>query len=395
MTMLRVGLIAMLLLAAAAAADTVTLRGTSIPLPGCEIQDIRHGRLYFTDGRGRRQWRELDHIVALGFERLSELDEAERLLTRNDTEAALGRFLAAMLKAETELEKLWVRVRLAQVHDSRGEYVQAAGHAAAVFVLRDEPYWRRLEPVSRPDRPGYPAAREARTLLQQAKREVKSPQLVAVVDRLIEIVEPIHDGLAEEDEGAPPEEGATISGFPIEQIRSGRLVIAGERARDEESPASRGAGAEGRSPPAAGRDGPPPEAPAGDSAEAIDALLAAGRTADAFVLCRRIAENPGNRSLGRFLHQYGRCLVELGRQKDAAVMFMRSALLYDSSPDAAPSLVETAVIYRDVYRNRSAARRLAERAREIAAGQGDSQTVQRARDILSSLDGGPVAREGP
>lgn len=394
MTMLRVGLIAMLLFAATAAADTVTLRGTSIPLPGCEIQDIRNGRVYFTDGRGRRQWRELDNIAALGFERLSELDEAERLLTENDTEAALARFLQAMPKAESELEKLWVRVRLAQVHDSRGEYVQAAGHAAAAFVLRDEPYWRVLEPVSKPDRSGYPAAREALTLLRRAEREVKSPQLVAVLDRMIKIVEPIHDGLAGQYEGPPLGEGVTISGFPIEQIRSGRLIITPGRAPGEEAAASGGAGDEGGSPPADPRD-EPREAPAGDSAEAVDALLAAGRTADAFVLCRRIAQNPGNRGLGRFLHQYGRCLVELGRQRDAAVMFMRSALLYDSSPYAAPSLVETAVIYRDVYRNRPAARRLAERAREIAAGQGDSQTVQRARDILSSLDGGPVAREGP
>jgi hypothetical protein len=60
--------------------------------------------------------------------------------------------------------------------------------------------------------------------------------------------------------------------------------------------------------------------------------------------------------------------------------------LYDSSPYAAPSLVEAAIIHRDVFRNRPAARRLAERGREIAAAQGDSTTVRRARDILSTLE---------
>ncbi|MDY7108703.1 MAG: hypothetical protein SYC29_08705 [Planctomycetota bacterium] len=382
MTMPRGGFIAMLLLllaAAGAAGDTVTLRGTTIPLPGCEIQDIRHGRLYFSDSRGRRQWRDLDEVAALGFEELPNLDEAERLLAAGQSDAALARFLQSMLEADGELETLWLRVRLARVHDARGEYVQAAGHTAAVFMLRDEPSWRRLEPVSRPDRPSYPAAREAVLLLQQADRTVSDPQLAAVVDRLLEAVRPIAAELEAGWDGPPIERGSTISGYPIERIRGEAFDLAAE-------PNAAGAGETDAAPPGEIADHSSPGAASGDSAEAIDALLDAGRAADARIVCQRVAQRPGNRSLGRFLHQYGRALAGVGRRRDAAVMFMRGALLYDASASAAPSLVEAALIHRDVFRNRPAARRLAERAREIAAAQGDSTTVRRARDILSGLD---------
>jgi tetratricopeptide (TPR) repeat protein len=379
--------IAVFLLASVAAADTVTLRGTSIPLTGCEIQDMRHGRLYFKDGRGRRQWRELDDVAALGFSDLPALDEAEALLAAGDSDGGLGKLFEALLETEGDLPRLWVRQRLAGVHDSRGEYVQAVGHAAAVFMLRDESYWRRLEPVSKVDRPGFPAVWEAVVRLQRAKRTVKNRDLAALVDRFIETIQPIHDELAASYDGPPLSEGATISGFPIEEIRSGRLRLPAAQAPAE--PADAAPGDEGRreepAPPA-----PPtelPEAPAGESAEAIDALLEAGRFAEALDLCRRLAERPGHRSLGRFLHQYGRCLRAEGREPDAAVMFMRCALLYGSSMQAAPSLIETALIYRDFYQKRATARRLLERAREIAAAQGDSETVQRARDILSTVDG--------
>lgn len=383
---------AILLFAAIAAADTVTLRGTSIPLTGCEVQDMRHGRLYFKDGRGRRQWRELDDVAALGFNDLPALDEAEALLAAGDSDAGLGKLFEALLESETDLAKLWVRQRLAAVHDSRGEYVQAVGHAAAVFMIRDESYWRRLEPVSKVDRPGFPAVWETMVRLQRARRTVKNRDLTALVDRLIEKIQPIHDELAASYDGPPLSEGATISGFPLEQIRSGRLRLPAAKAPAEpaeEEPAGAAPGDEGREtepePPAPQTT--LPEAPAGDSAEAIDALLEAGRSADALDLCRRLAERPGHRSLGRFLYQYGRCLRAEGHGPDAAVMFMRCALLYGSSLQAAPSLIETALIYRDVYQNRATARRLLERAREIAAAQGDSETVQRARDILSTVDG--------
>jgi predicted Zn-dependent protease len=131
----------------------------------------------------------------------------------------------------------------------------------------------------------------------------------------------------------------------------------------------------------------PPRPPVGDSAEAIDALLAAGRSAEALAVCRRVAEHPGNRSLSRFLHQYGRCLLAEEEPRDAAVMFTRCVVLYPSSPAATMSLIETAAIYIELFENPESARRLLQRAADSAAAQERDDLVAQAREALDALDG--------
>ena len=369
---------------------------SSIPLRGCVIQEIKLGRVYFRDRGGRRQWREIEQVDALGFDGFEELDAAERMFATGDRTAGLHALLRALLAADTEVETLWVRVRLVRVHDARGEYVQAATHAAAVFLLRDESYWRHLEPTSAPDEPGYAAAQEAMELFQRAQAAVTNHDLRQVVDRLVATVGPIRDALAATYDGPPRGAGSTVSGFDLEAVRSGSSAVAGDKAprrsaadRPDGLPSRPGPRNPAARPPADRESRDPPRVGGGaiDGPVAIDALLAAGRSAEALARCERAARNPGGRSLSRLLYQYGRCLQLEGRPHDAAVMFMRCALLYESSPFAGPSLLDAAVVHRDVFGDSGAARRLAERALALAGGRPDGRhgITDRARKILLTL----------
>ncbi len=117
----------------------------------------------------------------------------------------------------------------------------------------------------------------------------------------------------------------------------------------------------------------------------IDALLESEHWAQAVAACERVARRVGKRDLGRFLHQYGRALAGDRRPRDAAVMFVRSATLFGDSPYAAASLLETAIIYRDVFRDPATARRLVERSLTLAAPPGRPQVADRARAVLETL----------
>ncbi len=368
-----------------AAGDTVTLAGSSIPLRGCRVEAVQSGRVFYRDNRGRRHQRGLDEVAALGFDGLGDLDEAERAIAAGDLAGGVGRLLAAMLQADSDLHRAWLHVRLSVTHDLLGQYVQAAGHAAAVFEADGDAYWLRLEPLSEPDEPGYAAAREALLALQQARRRVKHPEIAPVIERMLGRVRPIHDRLADRYHGPPIEPGSTISGVPRELIRSGRTAPeAGSSTDAPRTLPSRPADENKRAEPT-GAPGAPAAREAPDSAASIDALLAAGHRMEALAACARVERRVGRRDLGRFLHQYGRALVGAGRPRDAAVMFVRCATLYGDSPHAAPSLIETAIIYRDVFGDPATARRLVERSLNLAARPGRPQVADRARAVLETL----------
>ncbi|MCH8316796.1 MAG: hypothetical protein IIA64_12565, partial [Planctomycetes bacterium] len=84
--------------------------------------------------------------------------------------------------------------------------------------------------------------------------------------------------------------------------------------------------------------------------------------------------------------QYGMALTDVGRERDAAVMFARCAVLFGGSSFAAPSLIETASIYQTVYRQPRTAQRLLERAIATATAQGQPEVLKRARRRLGTLD---------
>lgn len=383
---------------ATARADTLTLRGSTIPLRGCTIQDVKSGRLYYLDARGRRQWRELDEVGALGFEGLVALDAAETALAEGRTEEGLRGLLRALLDAETEIQQLWLRVRLVTVHEQRNEHVQAAGHVAVVFRLRDDPAWRDLapdlteEPVDAP----FSVLHEALAEIDAAGRSVRSPELRDRLRGLRRLIEPAHERARAAWEGPVPADGSTLSGIPIERLRGDGEDMPSLPEPTKPTPApitppSRAtepvpAPAPPKQEPTARRSSPSASA---DGSERIDELLELGRSAEALALCERAAADPGQRRLSQFLFQYGRCLAAERRPRDAVVMYLRCAVLYESSAFAPPSLVEAARIHREVWGDTAAARRLLEQAVVTATVLKRADDAERAERMLRSLPAPP------
>ncbi|NNM25441.1 MAG: hypothetical protein HKO59_05570, partial [Phycisphaerales bacterium] len=204
----------------AVTADTIRLHGSTLALPECTVQDMRTGRLYYADPRGRRQYRDLDDIAEITFTDLPSLAVAEQTLA-TDSDAGLHAMLSSLLEARSDVQRLWIRRRLVHIHDARGEYVQAASHLGALCVLREDPAWRHLVPMSAPNRPSFEAAREAVTVLHAARRRIRHRALQDVLDRLLRVIQPIHDGLALEYTGTPPAAGTTLSGVSVDTLRRG------------------------------------------------------------------------------------------------------------------------------------------------------------------------------
>ncbi len=381
----RCFLVSALLFASHAAADTITFTGTGIAMRGCKVQAVQGGQVSYTDPNGQRQRRPLEQIEAIGFDGLPQLDQAETALADQHLEEAVWPLLRALLAAQSDLQRVWIHMRLSQVHDLRGEYVQAAGHAAEVFALSDDVAWKSLRPVSPVNTPTFAAASEALESLQSAARKVKSAELQREIETMTRLVQGVQSKLAATYAGPAIERGSTISGFA-------RADIA---ANDKQPPAgASGAVTAAAPPPSATR---PVGAPAANtpvvrdedssdprSAGAIDRLLAANRAAEAVTLCQEIEKNPGERDLARFLYQYGKALSLAGRKSEAAVMLTRCAVLYGDSPDAGPALIETAVIYRDEFHKPDVGRRLLETV--IAQSEADAQSpaANLARELLNT-----------
>lgn len=416
---------------AGARADSITLRGSEIPLRGLTIQQIRNGELYYLDGNGRLTQRALDEVSALGFDALSELDQAEHALDDDERDVALTKMLQALLKADTDVQKLWLHARLSRVHNFRGEYVPAAGHAAAAMLIEPSPYWRVLEPTCEPSQSSYAAAKESDDLLRDAAHQVSDGTLRAVIARMREVVQPLRRALEQHYNGPPIADGSTWSGFSKSVIERGRLFEGADHGPDhpgaapphqrpsvddaapdqpriapgDESPAdsepdrptsegnSGASGATSTSPPAADSGGAaaapiettPPSTGDDASADDIDTLLDDGDFAQALESCQQAAQNVADRDVGKLLLQWGRALEGTGRPRDAAVKFTECAILFSGTASGVEALIETASVYDRVYNRPGTSRRLLLRAVEQAELQGREELTDRARKALTAL----------
>ena len=379
--------VALLATCAAARGDDITFEGTSIALEGVRIAALSGDTITFVDGRGAVHERDLADIASISFDTLPALDRAETLLAEGETARAIDFLLAALVDAERDIETLWLHARLARAHDIRREWTEAVGHAAAVWLLDDDPAWVSLEPVCDFVEPSFTAARETMRRLDAARRTLKSPTLRPRAEALLRELRPSYDRLVASGATAPDE--PTLSGRTPAAIRA--AVEGDDEATQPEPPVD--PPAETDDPPAQGD--PDPDPPPGNGrrtpqadperADAIDRMLDAGRVQEAYERCRAIERDPGDRDLARFLAQYGRVFVELGRPEDAAVMYLRCALLHPESPFAPRSCIQAAIIHRDIYDDHAAARRLLDRAVALATGIDRDDDVTRAREIMKTL----------
>jgi hypothetical protein len=379
-------------------ADSVTLISSRIPMRDCEIQAIQNAQVFYIDPAGRRQKRAVEEVWALSFDEFEALDKAEQAITDRDYDAARKRLLEAMIATDSRMHQLWIRHRLNRVHDLREEYAEACAHLAEIFILDPDPYWARMEPrcapAPNPD-PGsttYAAAREAMDALARADRAVKLQAIQQSIASMTAKLRPMLADLEKSYDGPAIEPGSTISGVLKSEI--GKWSEAANRPTSPEaaeSPAQVAPETERREP------GPPPVAattpaqpsstpPGPESPEAIDALLREQRYNEALTLCEGIATELGNRDVAQFLFQFGEALRRTGKPRDAAVMYMRGAVLYPASSFAGPCLVETALLYRSTFNRPETARRLLERVASDAERAERPELAQRARTLLRDLE---------
>ncbi len=357
-----------------ALSDDIYFAGSPIPLKNCQIEQIAAGQLVYFDRQGRRHRRTLDEIDALTFDELPQLAKAEKALRENEDQAALLSYLQALLNTQQEMHRLWLHIRLNHYHDLRGQYIEAAAHAVSAFMIQDDAYWRKLEPVSEVKMTTYPALHEAFHLLQQADREIISGELASVVDRMFTAVRIMYEQRSADYTGHPLAVGSTISGYRKDDIRDGRLQKVDHSLQTVEPPSP--------------ETSTPPMTTRGKrlSPREVDALLDAGEFPLALTACRHIARNPGERDLSHFLRQYGWALKETDHPEEAAIMLTRCMVLYPETEHATWCTITLATIYNETYVQPDTTRRLLQRALEQAKSQQHQELIQLAQNKLQLLE---------
>lgn len=392
-------------LAGGARADSIELdrRGR---VENVSVRSIANGQIVYTDAAGKAQRQPMENVKAISFAGIVELDDAAAATEQLDHKRAIELLLRAHVRATTKAQRLWIRAMLARSHSAAGEYVEASGHAAAVFIMDDHKYWRTLVPRGSANAPTYAAVAEAMHHLQDADSSVRDQRLAVSIDQMMGVITPIHARATRGHSGTPHEPGTTLSGVSIDEIKRqlGQETAPRETDATEHPPGAAtgasdstggdanqlpdgstsgtagGSGISGRSDTSGGSG-----ASGGDSAASIDRLLDQQRFADALAACDRVGARPGNRDLSRFLFQYGQAYRGAGRPREALVMFVRCAVLYPDEADAPAALIETAIIHRDVLDKPDVARRLLERAKHSAVMLGQDPQLQRATRELNAI----------
>lgn len=344
------------------------------------IQTIRGAEIFYQNARGGLERTAVQDVRTLGFDGLPALDAAERAWRRDEVDTATEQWIRAYTNATSEVQRLWLHARLAEAHERRGEFVQAAGHAARVMLTDASPYWAKLAPKSAVNESAsQPEVLEAWWAIDRLTRRELPPELKAAAERLAAAVQPLHARVQQAQAGATWREGSTISGFSTANVRRvdwrlpGRSVTTPPARLDDNSPPP-------VTPPPGAREQPAPDT-SPDSPTAIDRLLQEKNFAAALAACERVARDPGDRPLAPFLLQYGRALVGVNRPRDAAVRFMQCAIHFESSPQAPEALMETALLYRNTFQQPETAQRLLERAMAMAQARGLNDLYLKMRDL--------------
>jgi len=172
------------------ASDALYLPGVTIPIENIRIIRIEAGQVIYRDAGGRRHQRRMEDVGSLHFAGLPELDRAEALVREGNHDRAMPHYLQALVNAADDMQRLWIHARLARAHDIRGEYAQAASHAAAVFLLEEHIVWRDVEPVRASVGDLSPTAvAEARLLLREARRRITQRDLSQAIARMTTRIE--------------------------------------------------------------------------------------------------------------------------------------------------------------------------------------------------------------
>lgn len=353
------------------AADTVTAGGSVAR--DVEVQTIRAGKVFYLDSAGALVQAPVEAVESIRFDGLTELDDAQRFMSRQQWAEALPKLLVAMSKAEGDAEELWLHAKLAETHGHLGDFIEAAGHAGAVLDADPHQVWLALVPAGELNEPTFYTTGEAGYFLKRARRNATDPAVVQAIEGLLAQIEPVAQEIAGQD-ARQYRPGSTISGILIREIAAPRAP----REPGEGGGAPRNAVDQARDATASRLPTAGPESPA-----SIDGLLEEGEFIAALAICQRVAENPGDRDLAQFLHQYGQALAGSARAADAAVRFMQCAIEFPATTYATWSIIETAIIYREHFDKPDTADRLLTLAITLADQQGNDAAAERARALLA------------
>lgn len=350
------------------------------------IQTIRGAEVFFLNARGQLQRAAVGDVRSLGFDSLSALDAAERAWLRNDVQTATEQWIRAMVNARTEVQRLWIHARLARAHDQRGEPIRAASHAARVLLTDAAAYWSILVPESTLEDGAEIdplLAREAWWAIDRLLRCDAAPEVKAAAERLAALVRPLHERAQQAQPGVVWREGSSISGFAMNDLQRSDWRLPPSNASNVETPV-RPSTPPGGSAPTPNPGTPNREQAGPNSPDAIDELLQTKRFSEAVTMCERVARDPADRSLSRFLLQYGRALSGANRPRDAAIRLMQCAIHFAESDEAPAALMETALLYRSHFDQPQTAQRLLQRAMTLAEARGLTELTQQLRNLQGS-----------
>lgn len=366
-----------------AAADSIIF-GTS-EISGVDFQFVRGGKIFYLDSAGRIQQAPAADVDRLRFDDIPTLDDAERELARGDLDGALDELLTSMAKAKTDVQRLWIHTRLAHVHNRLGDFIEAASSAAAVIATDPNPAWLGLAPECRVNEATWYSVAEARDHLHRARRALGNNAAVErVVTELLAVIEPLYAQQREKNPRKEYRNGMSVSGILLRDLE------AGWPGRNRENRLQEGDDGDGQAtdqtginPVAGGENTTDPDGPA-----TIQQLLDQREFASALDLLQSLERDPGGRDLARYLYQYGMALVGTGQRRDAALRFMQCTAHFGGTRWQTLSVLEMAVIYRDLWRKPETARRLARQALEEAKHMGDPEIAMRAAAVMESIGEG-------
>lgn len=336
---------------------TLPLRGDEIllgriPLSGVVVRGVKDCQVQYTMA-GRPTDRPIDRVI-LHLDAMPALEKAETAAAGQQLDEAMRLLDEAMKQAREPWQKTWVHYRRTRLLADAGRYTPACKAWATLLLTSVDSCWLDTMPTCKPDRPDEAtknaALEQLRKALDQAEPESVNHDMIDLAIRTISNLETSEAYQASE---APAPRDA-----PVEEPAERDVPVV---------------------------SGPQPLA-AHAEADAIDALLDAGRVRDARSQIERWVANTQQYPIDRLLYQYGRALSAGNEPRDAAVRFMQCAILFSESRYAAPSLFEAARLYAGPLGDVAVARRLLERARSTVDATDRAELVEKINAAIAELN---------
>lgn len=210
--------------AAAARGDVVELVGKPA-FEGVEVVGFRGGKLAFRGVSGETLRKPLGQVARIGMTRLPDFTAAEQDRAAADT---LKRYEAAVANAREPWLRLLVRCRMLHARERSGDFLGAVREF--IGLVREGALSDSAAAPRRPDAPGSAANARARQMLEAAAAQIESPELQAVLHRLVVELH-LFDGIPPPAAFGPPESDGNPTATAPARSAAPRRLFGGPAAR--------------------------------------------------------------------------------------------------------------------------------------------------------------------